>query len=275
MIWVGASPLPPKEILFVSAVRIERLRETIAHLEAPPVVEASEPLASLGVEPLDRMLGGGLSRTALHEIRSAGADAPAAFGFALALAARLSPPPRPILHVTLPHVEGEWGRPYGPGLATFGLDPGRILFVKANRPSDALWACEEGLGCGALGAVVLEIEGDARALDLTATRRLSLRASRHGVPAILVRPGAGEETSAAITRWRVRPAPGLSESVFALSPPAWRLDLERNRAGRGGVWSLSWRPDVQSFASHASLSVASPAAPAHRAASPGERRRAG
>lgn len=257
-------------------MRLERLRETIARLEAVPAAERagrrSAP-APLGIATLDGALGGGLARDALHEIRSEGADAPCAFGFAAALAAVLGRG-RPMLHVTLAHVEGEWGRPYGPGLAAFGLDPGRILFVKAPRPSEALWACEEGLGCAALGAVLLEIAGQPTALDLTATRRLSLRAARSGVAVLLVRPGTEGEATAAATRWRVSPAPSAPDPAFALPHPAWRLKLERNRAGRGGVWSLSWRPDARSFAPFASLSLAQPAAPADRAApEPDARRR--
>ncbi|ESR26096.1 ImuA family protein [Lutibaculum baratangense] len=255
------------------AVRIENLRETIAHLEAPAAAEARPP-RPLGVEPLDRVLGGGLQAGALHEVRAEGADAPSSFGFALALAIRLCPPPLPLLHVTLPHVGGEWGRPYGPGLSAFGLDPGRILFVEAKRPSDALWAAEEGLFCAALGAVVLEIPGEPAAVDLTATRRLSLRAARHGVSALLVRPGGGGEATAATTRWQVAPLAGPADPSFVLPPPAWRARLERNRGGRGGSWSLSWRPDVLSFAPHATLSVASSATSADRAAAAGPRRRA-
>ena len=163
----------------MAAVRIERLRETIAHLEGEGA-EGAGATRALGVAGLDEALGGGLLAGALHEVHGNGADAPSAFGFALALAATLSHAPRPVLHVTLPHGEGEWGRPYGPGIAAFGFDPGRLLFVRAGRPSEALWAAEEALGCAALGAVILEIPGSPSVLDLPATRRLSLRAARRG-----------------------------------------------------------------------------------------------
>ncbi len=80
-------PRAPGSLHTVSAVRIEALRETIAHLESEGVADMPAPPAPLGVAGLDAALGGGLARGALHEIRSAPAEAPSAFGFALALAA--------------------------------------------------------------------------------------------------------------------------------------------------------------------------------------------
>jgi len=245
---------------------LDVLRASIARLEA----DTAEPAGRrkdhdrgrapvpLGAPDLDTVLGGGLKPNALHEIRSADADGPLAFGFALALLARLSDTAtgqRPALIVTTLDGAGEWGRPYGPGLTGFGLDPARLLIVEARRAREALWAAEEALTSRALAAVVAEIRGDPAIVDLTATRRLALRAARGGITALLVRPGTADGLTAARTRWRVAPrpaadpdAPAPTAPAFTLDPPAWSLDLERNATRPGGRFDLVWSPHDRLFA---------------------------
>ena len=65
---------------------------------------------------------------------------------------------------------------YGPGLAAFGLDPGRLIVVRARTDKDVFWAMEEGLRCSRLVAVV----GEVGALDCSAGRRLQLAARAGG-----------------------------------------------------------------------------------------------
>src|SRR6185312_725801 len=67
-------------------------------------------------------------------------EAGASLGFAACLAGRLQRQSgRPVVWVS--------ARPelYGPGLLRLGLDPARLLLVRATRPSDLLWALEEAL----------------------------------------------------------------------------------------------------------------------------------
>jgi protein ImuA len=252
----------------------------------------------LGAPDLDATLGGGLKRGALHEVRSDDADGPLAFGFALALLARLSlngtghrPAPhepanhKPALLITTFDGAGEWGRPYGPGLAGFGLDPACLLIVEARRPREALWAAEEGLASRALAAVVAEVRGDPAVVDLTATRRLALRAARGNTAALLVRPGTADGLTAARTRWRIGPfipAPPGSElpgsepaAAFTLPPPAWTVALDRNATRPGGHFDLVWNPHERTFAHAAAADAASgtpdivgPALPRPAAATP-------
>ncbi|MEO5614450.1 MAG: hypothetical protein ABIR04_05955, partial [Cypionkella sp.] len=70
------------------------------------------------------------------------------------------------------------GRPYRPGLPSPLRH--RLIHVAADKPEDALFALEEGLRCRDLAFVVGEIAGNPRALGLTASRRLSLAAEKHG-----------------------------------------------------------------------------------------------
>ena len=74
---------------------------------------------------------------------------------------------------------------------------------RAATPEDALFALEEGLRCRELACVIGEIAGNPKALDFTASRRLSLAAERHGVPLVLVRLDAARDLCSARMRWQV------------------------------------------------------------------------
>jgi protein ImuA len=130
------------------------------------------------------------------------------------------------------------GRPYGPGLPS-RLRP-RIIHVAAATPEDALFALEEGVRCRELACVIGEIAGNPRALDFTASRRLTLAAERHGVTLVLVRLDAARDLSSARMRWQVAAAPSLPPRWNAQAPgaPAWRAELFRARAHPPGEWIL-------------------------------------
>ncbi len=130
------------------------------------------------------------------------------------------------------------GRPY-----RLGLPPDlrhRLIHVAARKPEDALFALEEGLRCRDFACVIGEIAGNPRALDFTASRRLSLMAEKHGVPLFLVRLDAARDLSSARMRWQVRSAPSLPPRWNADAPgsPAWRAELFRSRAHAPAVWIL-------------------------------------
>jgi protein ImuA len=173
----------------------------------------------LGLPLLDAALGGGLPRGCLQEIIG-GSDGAAA-GFAAFLLGRLAAGARDVLWGWT----GE-GDLYPPGLASFGLDPARVLLLAALGPGDLLWAMEEALRCPALAGALVELER----IDLVAGRRLQLAAATGGVTGFLLsrgrRPPAA--VSAAALRWRVAALPGMR----------WRVELLRWRAGRPGAWIL-------------------------------------
>ncbi|MBO6521086.1 MAG: hypothetical protein JJ973_13655 [Rhodospirillales bacterium] len=133
----------------------------------------------------------------------------------------------------------ETGRPYGPGFRAFGLSAGQFLFVRAEKESDALWAMEEGLRAGGLGAVV----GDGITADFTATRRLQLAAESTATPAFVLLPPTGrakaEPLSAALTRWRIGTVSG--------GVMRWALELARCRGGAPGSWIVEWDEQALHF----------------------------
>jgi protein ImuA len=130
------------------------------------------------------------------------------------------------------------GRPYRAGLPE-ALRP-RLIHVLAETCEDALFALEEGVRCRDLGCVIGELAGNPRALDFTASRRLSLAAEKHGVPLYLVRIDARRDLSSARMRWDVRAAlsPRPRWNDDAPGAPAWRAELFRARAHPPGTWIL-------------------------------------
>lgn len=130
------------------------------------------------------------------------------------------------------------GRPYRAGLPEELRH--RVIHVLAARPEDALFALEEGLRCRDLAFVIGEIDGNPRALDFTASRRLTLAAERHGVPLYLVRLDAGHDLSSARMRWDVSAAPSALPQWNPEAPgaPAWRAALFRARGHAPGEWVL-------------------------------------
>ncbi|WP_181704550.1 ImuA family protein [Chthonobacter rhizosphaerae] len=205
----------------------------------------------LGAPAFDGLFAGGLPLGALHMVRTDETRAAgAACGFLAALAASLGEGRRgPVLWVRDVRAAREAGRPAALGLAQLGLDPSRVLVVEVGQPADVLWAVEEGLGCPGLSVVIGEMQGLPRALDLTASRRLALRARESGVPLFLALQGAPPGPSAAATRFLVAPRPSEPVDGFTEGAgfPAWTLVLEKNRDGRTGRLDLEWNSDERRF----------------------------
>ncbi len=164
---------------------------------------------------------------------------PAAWGFLLALA-RMAARGRPIVW-PLGKRAGEFGAPYGPGLKHFGLDPADIVFLRCRSREDALWAMEESLRIGGIGAVVGQ---RVAGMDLTASRRLQLAAEQSATPIFLLRTYKDTAHSAGTTRWRVKPHKAASDGFGFLSHPRWHVTLERVRGGRTGDWVVEWNHDA-------------------------------
>ncbi|MCK0168866.1 hypothetical protein MWU52_15030 [Jannaschia sp. S6380] len=153
------------------------------------------------------------------------------------LSARKGQGDGPILWVQDRRAMQEAGLPCLRGIAETGLTM-PILRVGVRGAAEALWAMEEGLECVALSAVVGEVWGNPKALDFTATKRLSLRAARTGVPVWLLRQDAVADLSVAPDRWRVVPSPSPVNSLDAQAPgaPRWMAELFRTRRRAPGRW---------------------------------------
>ncbi|WP_299865546.1 hypothetical protein [uncultured Hoeflea sp.] len=227
------------------------------------------PLA-LGADAVDRVLEGGLSCGGLHEVRCALArDIGAGAGFALGLAARAFSHGRDgrrrIVWVNDPAARCDGGGLLPAGLAQYGLDPAAFTLIEPRDLKGAMWAADEAAGCAGLAVLVFQIRGNPARFDMTATRRLLLRARENGVLALTLRQSGEEEASAAATRWRVQPHISEADELDQRGVGAMRLllTLERNRAGRTGQWPLAWNPQTGMFDHAASQPAARAAPPAH------------
>jgi protein ImuA len=234
------------------------LRERVRRIERPSA--AAHGILPFGIAAIDRALPGcGLALGALHEILGAGGDeedGALAAAFAARILARLAGMvlwclPRPDL--------------YGPGLAAYGLDPGRVVLVQAPRDAEILWAMEEGLRAPGIVAVV----GEVGLLPAVASRRLQLAAERSGITVFLLRrwrdggQAARERAlpNAATTRWRITALPSRPRrDEPGVGRARWLVELLRCRGGE----PASWEVEVPDATDHVSLAAAladRPAAP--------------
>lgn len=253
--------MPPPPNLLAS------LRQSLERFEPE---RASILLGHAGVDALLR----GLRREALHEVYAGGPghDA-AASGFALGLAQRLCGA-RTLLWIRQDFSALEHGEIGASGFLEMGFNPARLILLRVDHAKDALRAAGDALACKGLGAVVLEIYGEPKALDLTATRRLTLATANAGVSCILLRLGAEADASAAETRWSVRGAPSpMHAEDFGY--PRFDTTLARNRHGPMGHWIMEWDCDNGSFCEPAADRFDLAAAPADRPVETEEFRRTG
>ena len=189
----------------------------------------------------------GLATGCRHaEVFAAAGDASGA-GLALALArdtlstdpsTDLSDDQRPWLWVQDKAALRLSGRPYRPGLPAHLRH--RLIHVAAMTPEDALFALEEGLRCRDLAFVIGEIAGNPRALDFTASRRLSLAAEKHGTALWLVRLDARTDLGSARMRWRAASAasPPPRWNPQAPGMATWSAELFRAHTFQPGHWTL-------------------------------------
>ncbi|QWG11728.1 DNA repair protein [Bradyrhizobium sediminis] len=239
---------------------IERIE---AHADAPARV-------ALGHADADATLQGGLALAAVHEVFAEGRQSAAATGFIAGLAGRAATR-RPLVWVRQDFVELESGALSMSGLAELGLDPRLVVTVRAADINAALRTAADALACDALGAVVLEVWGETRQLDLVASRKLTLAAQASGVTGLVLRVAAEPQPSTAETRWIVRaahspPAPALMPAALgsAWGAPVFDAQLVRNRHGPVGRWIMEWKCDECLFEKPAAYPQPVAAAPAHR-----------
>ncbi len=245
---------------------LANLRGDIERIEAHGDVHTRRRVA-LGHAEADAMLGGGLARAAVHEVFAEGHQSASATGFIAGLAGRVSVR-RPLVWVRQDFSEIESGALSMSGLSELGLDPRCMVTVRAADAESALRSAADALACDALGAVVLEVWGETRQLDLVASRKLTLAAQASGVTALLLRIAALPAPSTAETRWIVRaahsPPAGLAASWSAWGAPVFDVELVRNRHGPVGRWIMEWNCDETLFRQPAANTQPVAAAPAHR-----------
>ncbi len=232
-----------------SSTPLIRLKQRLDRLERSHARPAAG-LFALGCDGVDARLGGGLARGGLHELCSEANDQSASGGFALMLAARATESGgQPIFWIREDRSVRSAGGLYGPGVIALGIDPARIIQIFAADTLSALRAGADVLANGGDSAsVVIELSGAAKALDLTASRKLVLAAEKTGAAAFILRDGATRFASAASTRWLVQAAPSVRLAGGAPGHPLLNLSLLRHRGGVAPFETfLEWDRDQQTF----------------------------
>jgi hypothetical protein len=138
--------------------------------------------------------------------------------------------------------------PYAPALLQRGLALERVLWIRTERPQEALWAAEQALRCPAAGAVLAW----AQYIVDRSLRRLQLAAESGDTFGILHRPAAAaREPSPAALRLQLQP---LAEDL--------EVQIRKARGARAGMSvRLSLRPSPAASAALPALpALASPAA---------------
>jgi protein ImuA len=176
---------------------------------------------------------------ACEPLEEVGAAAPgdvgAALGFSIArLAARGDG--RPVALVTTDDWLRERGRPFAGGIEGWGLAADRLVWVKAQREGEALWALEEVLKSGAAAGALATVA----APPFVTTRRLEFAARAGSAAGILLRAGETGDLSAARRRWRIGAATSGEHAFDGAAPGSVRLraELVRRRDGPPGAWTL-------------------------------------
>ena len=198
---------------------------------ADRLASANIPAVSSGFAALDAELpGGGWPRGNLTEILVDRAGI-GECSFLMPALGRIQEEARWSLIVAPPHAL------HGPAWASWGIDLTRLAIVSPTRPRDVLWAAEQALSSGALGALLCW----ATHIDARQTRRLQVAVAGSNAMAFLFRPvRAQAESSAATLRLLLSAGSHGTLGVGLLKrrgPPCSRtlyLDVPRPLKYRGG-----------------------------------------
>jgi len=243
------------------SAKLEELRHSLARYGLPP----DRPPVALGHPQADAVLGGGLRPGALHEVFAEGWSAG---GFAVLLAL-LAARTKPLFWIRPDYEAMEYGAISPNGLAELGGDPRHLILVRTKNAADALCAAGDILACAHVGAVLLEVEGMPKCLDLVASRRLAFAAGESGVTILTLRNGAQAQPSAALTRWRIASAMSRSDDDD-WGNPVFDAGLIRHRLGGLGNFLMRWNSSNVCFETAGLGAVVS--TPARRPAYTQERR---
>ena len=175
------------------------------------------------------------------------ADASAALAFALTRLAQNDSghDPRPWVMATTPMWLRERGRPFARGLAGMGAVPERLIWIRAAKEVEALWALEEALKSGAVAGGLVTAEQPAFVM----TRRLDFAARSGEARGVVLRAGSALDLSAARMRWRIAAGPSAPAPYDEAAPGAPRLvaELVRRRSGPPGIWELEQDDETGGF----------------------------
>jgi protein ImuA len=196
---------------------------------------ASNTVMDAGLGPLrDAFPNSSFPVGAIHEFLSAGSEAAAATsGFISGLLTTLMGSKGTAIWISSSRTL------FPPALKSFGIQPDRFIFIDLQKEKEVLWAMDEALKCGALTAVV----GEMNEISFTASRRLQLAVEQSQVTGFVLRNNPRSlNTTACVSRWRITPLPTeTTDDLPGIGFPHWKVELLRIRSGRPGVWEITWQ----------------------------------
>ncbi len=133
---------------------------------------------------------------------------------------------------------GPPGGIFAKGMAVYGLEAHRVIFVSPANPQKALWALEESLRCDRFVAVV----GEISELSFIASRRLQLAVEQSRVTGFLLRhPTRQTHPVASIAQWRITSLPSQSQaSRPGRGFPRWKVELLKVRNRQAAAYEIEW-----------------------------------
>jgi protein ImuA len=212
---------------------ISKLKQEILLWEGftPPQPGVSD---AMGLGPIEAAFPNGLFPTgAIHEFLTAvPEDAATCGGFIAALLKTLMDNGSACLWISI-------GKNlFPPSLKTFGVDPGRFIFMDLKKEKDVLWAMEEGLKCEGLAAVIAELPE----INFAQSRRLQLAVEKSKVTGFVLRSAPRRiSATACVARWHITSLPSeLEEGMPGVGFPRWKIELLKVRNGNPGCWTMEW-----------------------------------
>jgi len=137
---------------------------------------------------------------------------------------------------------GVWISPlrsmFAGGLAYYGVNPDRIIFVAQAIKKKALWVMEESLRCDRFIAVV----GEFSELNFVESRRLQIIVEQSGVTGFLLRYRPRQKVPiACIAQWRVTAVPTQSQGDRpGRGFPRWLVEVLKIRNRRPVSCEVEW-----------------------------------
>ena len=212
---------------------IRQLRKDILPLQGykPP---AGGPQLEVGLGRIERAFPHGVFPTgAIHDFISwEEEDLAATSGFIAGILGRLME--RSGIAVWI----GPTGSTFAAGLAYYGVDPDRIIFVAPVTLRKALWVMEESLRCDRFIAVV----GEIAELNFVQSRRLQLVVEQSLVTGFLLRYRPRQKSPvASVAQWRVTAVPTRSQGDRpGRGFPRWLVEVLKIRSRRPISCEIEW-----------------------------------
>ena len=217
-------------------LQVQRLTREIRSLEKSGLGHAVKKLrtVSAGCTALDNCLpnGGYRPGSVIEYLRTTSACGASYLAFQAAAQALRSSEGGYLVVVDVQH------QFYPPALPAHGIDLSRVIFVRPQSQSDAIWSIDQCLRTSAVAAVVADLE----AIDDRTARRLQLAAEQGEGLGFLVRSiAARRRPSWAEVQWVVRSQDKLAsrQATQATGGLAthrrFQVQLTRVRGGKAGV----------------------------------------